>query len=435
MSPPGPSHFRAKQEQHGAVVSQVGSPFSGTPLVSRTPAAGGPPERVLKLAGLVASASARQAAELLPNNDPTPLLSLQRAARQLGLSQILYKDESRRCGVGTFKAIGAASAVYRALADRIEAQGEPRPTVGQLASGAYTHLTGGVTLASAGAGSLGQAVAWAARVFRCKAHIFLCEGVDEGRAEAIRALGAEVTRLHYGYDEAVRWLSASAPSSDWSVICETGAADDRGALDFLRAYTLVADEIVRELRKTQPPTHVFVQEGVGSLAAALAARFWESWGQERPRFIVVQPAGAAGLYLSARKNALMEAPAPVATRLIDLAVGRAFEPAWDILKAAANDFLIIDDGAADEAMRRYVASDPQLASTRPSLSAIAGLAALQVVTSDPMMREVLDLAPSSRVLLIGTDCEPVHAGARPKATASRKMRRPAKARAASKARK
>lgn len=408
MSPPGPSHFRAKQEQRGAMVSQVGSPFSGTPLVSRTPAAGGPPAHVLQVAGLVASAAARQTAELVANNDPTQLLNLHRLAKHVGLAEVLYKDEGQRCGAGTFKAVGAASAVYRVLADRIEAQGAPRPTVGQLASGACAHLTANVTLACAGAGDIGQAVAWAARAFRCKSHIFLCDGVADERAVAIRAQGAEVTRLSCGYDEAVRWLPANLPSSDWALICETGVVADHQsvALDFLRSYTLIADEIVRDLRKTQPPTHVFVQAGVGNLAAALNVRFWESWGQERPRFIVVEPAGAAGLYLSARNNALMDAPAPVASRMTDLCVGRPFEPAWEILQAGANDFLIIEDAAAEEAMRRYAADPGELEQSRPSLSALAGLAALQVVMADPMTREVLELVPSSRVLLIGTDCEP-----------------------------
>ena len=37
------------------------------------------------------------------------------------------------------------------------------------------------------------------------------------------------------------------------------------------------------------PSHVFVQGGVGGLAAGVCAYLWESYGGERPFFVVVEP--------------------------------------------------------------------------------------------------------------------------------------------------
>ena len=43
--------------------------------------------------------------------NPTPLLNLNKLSKDLGLNNIFYKDESRRFGLKSFKALGGAYAV------------------------------------------------------------------------------------------------------------------------------------------------------------------------------------------------------------------------------------------------------------------------------------------------------------------------------------
>src|SRR6267154_599691 len=65
-------------------------------------------------------------------------------------------------------------------------------------------------------------------------------------------------------------------------------------------YALMVDEALQQLPAGEFPTHVFVQGGVGGLAAAVCCHLWERLGARRPRFIVVEPVNAACLYESAR---------------------------------------------------------------------------------------------------------------------------------------
>ena len=64
---------------------------------------------------LAAFADARREIISWPGYRPTPLLRLSRLAAVAGVGDILYKDESGRFGIGSFKALGGAYAVLRLL--------------------------------------------------------------------------------------------------------------------------------------------------------------------------------------------------------------------------------------------------------------------------------------------------------------------------------
>ena len=74
------------------------------------------------------------------------------------------------------------------------------------------------------------------------------------------------------------------------------------------------------------PTHVFIQAGVGGLAAAVCAYFWELWGAERPRFIVVEPEQANCLQESARSGERATVEGDLDTLMAGLACGEVSQP-------------------------------------------------------------------------------------------------------------
>jgi diaminopropionate ammonia-lyase len=67
----------------------------------------------------------------------------------------------------------------------------------------------------------------------------------------------------------------------------------------MQGYTVMTAEIADQMGSSGPPTHVFVQAGVGGLAAAVCAYFYSIWETHKPRLVVVEPVGAACLYQSA----------------------------------------------------------------------------------------------------------------------------------------
>ena len=77
------------------------------------------------------------------------------------------------------------------------------------------------------------------------------------------------------------------------------------------------------------PTHVFVQAGVGGLAAAVCAQMWQRLGAARPRFVIVEPARAACLMATARAGR-PRAPAARPHRAAPLQAARHFRGAASV---------------------------------------------------------------------------------------------------------
>jgi diaminopropionate ammonia-lyase len=157
-----------------------------------------------------------------PGYQPTPLHTLTAERDQLGLGHVWLKDESARFGLGAFKSIGGAYAVYRYLEGQITAQ-EPsaRVTPEILIRGDYKHLTERLTVACASAGNHGRAVAWGARLFGARCVVYLYQGVSAGRKDAIEKLGATVDTSAPNYDEAVRRVARVAEEENWQIISDT----------------------------------------------------------------------------------------------------------------------------------------------------------------------------------------------------------------------
>ncbi len=280
-----------------------------------------------------------------PGYTSTPLHALPGLARRTGVGAVLYKDESRRFGLGSFKALGGPYGVLRALG---------RETGTETAdSAAATSGVPSVTVTCATAGNHGRAVAWGAQMHGCRSVIFIPAATSEHRAAAIAAHGAEVVRTGGDYDHAVRVAQAEADRNGWIVVSDTSY---QGYQDIPRAimqgYTVLVAEALDQLPGGRPPTHVFVQAGVGGLAAAVCAHLWEAMGPERPILTLVEPESAACYLRSGRSGRPTTVPGPFDTMMGCLACGEPSDLAWQILGPGADCFLTITDDASAITMRR-----------------------------------------------------------------------------------
>ena len=348
-------------------------------------------------------AAARAVITAWPGYAPTPLVPLPGLAAALGIRQIWLKNEATRFGLGSFKALGGAYAVFRLL-ERIILAHDDRAevTLGALRHGAYRDLVVPLTVTCASAGNHGKSVAWGAQAFGCRCVIYVAENMSDARAEAISALGAEVVRVDGTYDDAVRRAAADAERHGRHVISDTSYAGYRAVpRDVMHGYGVMAEEIVRQLPTR--PTHVFVQCGVGGLAAAVCAYFWQTWGTDRPRFVAVEPDCAACLYESMAQGRPAHVDGDLATAMTCLACGDVSLLAWDLLRNGADDVLTIPDAAEEEALallRNGVNGDEVVALHG---SGAAGLAGLLEASRDPALRAAFDLNVGSRVVVIGSE--------------------------------
>ena len=339
-----------------------------------------------------------------PGYAATPLQSLPGLAASLGIAGLHYKDEGGRFGLKSFKALGGAYAVFRVLAKAIRpAHGGQVATSRELIAGAHKAVVNDVTVTCATDGNHGRSVAWGAQLFGCRCVVFVHEHVSAARRAAIAHYGAEVIEVPGNYDDSVRHAAAEAGRNGWTVVSDTTYEGYREIpVDVMHGYGVMAREIIGQMAG-RPPTHVFVQAGVGGLAAAICATFWIEWGEGRPQLVVVEPTMADCYFRSAQAGVPVAVTGDLDTVMAGLACGEVSPLAWKVLRDGANAFAAIDDRYALDAMRvlaRPATGDPAIVAGE---TGGCGLALLLAVRAHPEHRAALALTADSRVLLIGSE--------------------------------
>ncbi len=339
-----------------------------------------------------------------PGYRPTPLRPLPGLAAALKIAAIGYKDEAPRYGLGSFKALGGAYAVLRHLQRTIAARTGLAPASAALRAGDHAALSRDLTVCSATDGNHGRSVAWGAQQFGCRAVIYIHAGVSEGRRDAIARFGAEVVRHSGTYDDAVRRCAEDARTHGWTVVSDTSwPGYEEIPRDVMDGYGVMAAEALNQWGEASPPTHVFLQGGVGGMAAAVIAAIWLQLGAGRPAFILVEPETAACLSESARAGRRVDVAIAVETVMAGLSCGEASLLAWPVLEAGGDAFMTIPDALAEALMRDLAAGsagDPPLVAGE---SAVAGLAGLIAALAREDWRVALGLDAASRVLVFGTE--------------------------------
>jgi diaminopropionate ammonia-lyase len=330
-----------------------------------------------------------------PGYVPTPLRALP-PVREIGA--VWIKDEGSRFGLGSFKALGGAYAVATLLAAHVSRRGVALSATSEdLAGGRYEDTTRTVTVTCATDGNHGRSVAWGAERFRCRCVIFVHDTVSQGRVDAIARFGAEVHRIPGNYDDAVREADRQARANGWFVVSDTSYPGyTEVPRDVMQGYRLMADEAADQWAG-EPPTHVFIQAGVGGAAAAVSVQM-RSRFDPAPLLIVVEPDHAACLLASARAGAPAVVPGDLDTIMAGLACGEPSLLAWQELERAAFAFMSIPDEAATACLRWLAGLGLTIGE-----SGVAGLAGLLVAGADLDARTRLRLDRGSRVLVFGTE--------------------------------
>lgn len=336
------------------------------------------------------------------NHAETPLHRLDALASSLGVASIYVKDESFRLGLNSFKALGGSYAVIRLVLEEASKAFGRSVDVEELQSADVRRVAGAMTVGCATDGNHGRSVAMGARMVGARAVIFVHSGVTDERVEAIRKCGAEIIRVEGSYDDSVAEAERVCAENGWIVVSDTSwPGYERIPGLVMQGYLALLAEAVREW--PEAPTHVFVQAGVGGLAAAVAGHFAARFGAERPRFVVVEPDRAACIFESAKagRPLKIEHGEPTIMAMLE-----CYEPslvAWRVLSRAADAFMTIGEEDAAETMRVLAdpkGSDPAIVAGESGAAALAGLrAALQ----DPEAVQALGLDRSSRIFVINTE--------------------------------
>jgi diaminopropionate ammonia-lyase len=336
------------------------------------------------------------------DNAETPLVSLPALAAASGVAAIHVKDEGKRLGLGSFKALGGAYAVIRLVLEAAEARLGRRIGMAELHSPDVRKLAEAMTFACATDGNHGRSVAQGASLVGARASIFVHAGVSDERVAAIARFGAEMIRVAGSYDDSVKEATRVAKERGWTIVSDTSwPGYERIPGLVMQGYTALVREALKQM--PQPPTHVFIQSGVGGIAAAVAGHLAIVLGAQRPVFTVVDPARAACLFETARAGH----PVTIAHgEPTVMAMLECYEPslvAWRILSRTADAFMTVDEEDAISIMRQLanpLGSDPAIVSGE---SGGVGLAGLLKALADPEAKAALSLGADSRIFVVNTE--------------------------------
>lgn len=336
---------------------------------------------------------------------PTPLWRLPDLAQHLGIAQLFVKDESTRSPLGSFKALGASIALVRLIVSTMpEAGFDPKA----LIAGRYKDRLGDFVAISATDGNHGRSLAAAAQSIGCQCVIVLHANVSHEREQAIAHYGARIIRIKGGYDESVEHAAQLARENDWRVVSDTSYEGyETVPRDVMQGYGMMVEEIIEQTAEEGADkcvfTHVFLQGGVGGLAASIVSYFWEVYGTNRPVFVIVEPEQANCLYMSAVHGRPSKATGSVDSVMAGLACGEASPLAWRFLEKSVDFFQTISDDAAIQAMKTLSRGSDADIPVVAGESGVAGLAALQNLAAASQDAVKMGLNRQSRVLMINTE--------------------------------
>jgi len=356
------------------------------------------------------TAVARQFHRQLDGYHMSPLKNLSGLASMLGVGGIWVKDESQRLTLNSFKVLGGSFAIYQFLRKRLGIK-ERELTVSELKSEKVRSQIGDITFATATDGNHGRGVAWAAMELGFKCVVYVHERTSKPRIKAIEEYGAQVKVIPGTYDDAVRMITRDAAKNGWQIISDTSWEGYQDIpLWVMQGYTTLLAEIQEQLagQGIAQPTHVFVQAGVGALAASVIGFYQGLFGKKRPVTVVVEPDKAACLYESAKigDGTPHSVGGDLNTIMAGLACGDPSPIAWGILDRCTDFFLSCPDFVAAKGMRVYgvpLSGDPFIVSGESGAVTLGALMFIAEHAGLSGLKKKMKLDAGSQVLLINTE--------------------------------
>lgn len=360
--------------------------------------------------------SARQLVRGMNEYTPTPLVDLPGLANTWGLQSVQVKDESKRFGLNAFKVLGGIYAVANVICQKLGV-GIEEMNFSTLTSSEVREKLGDMVFVTATDGNHGRGIAWAARQLGQRSVVFMPKGSSAYRLEMIRREGAEASITELNYDDAVRHAKKYADTNGGTMVQDTAwEGYEEIPVWIMQGYAVIMDEIREALEKEgqKPPTHVFLQAGVGSFAAAIQGYLAENWREDRPVTVILEPDQADCYYRTAKINDGMPhaVSGHMETIMAGLACGEPNLIGWRILRTYAHAFVSCPDHLAARGMRVLAAPLPGDSQVISGESGAIGIGFLGELMSPSLeeLRQQLKVDGQSRILVISTegDTDPAH---------------------------
>ena len=322
-----------------------------------------------------------------PDYKQTELIKLNKVAEWCGIKSVLYKDESTRFGLGSFKALGGAYAVAT-LAKEYQKEGKD---------------SANLTVATATDGNHGRSVSWGAKLAGCKSKIFIHANVSQERERAMSVLGADVVRINGNYEASLAACKEAAELNNWPIVSDTSWKGYRETpMQIMAGYSVMSREIIEQMGSSRP-SHTILPIGVGGLAAGIVAPMWEDMNANLGKMISVESHFSQCFLNSISNGKPTLVDIKEETLMAGLSCGEVSEIAWEILKPTLSHCMSIADEGIAKIMQLFANGDFGETSIEAGECSASGLAALLIAKNNPSIWRQLELNKDSTVLLIGTE--------------------------------
>ncbi|WP_427018170.1 diaminopropionate ammonia-lyase [Pseudarthrobacter sp. P1] len=333
---------------------------------------------------------------------PTPLVSLPSIAAELGVSQVLVKDESNRLGLPAFKILGASWAVCRALCQRYDLDPEGM-TVPRLKEFIRTNVDVAQTpvLVTATDGNHGRAIARMAALLGITARIYIPAGLSSSAIAGITSEGAELIETENIYDDVVMLAAKSTEGQACDVLIQDTAWEGymQAPQWIVDGYGTLFGEIDDALREMNAPGPDLVAcpVGVGSLAQALVEHY-RTAGNAAPVLLSTEPETAACIARSLLAGTPVVVDTSYPSIMSGLNCGTPSELGWPALLAGLDAAVSVSESDCRQAVL-----DLQDLGLDVGPCGAATLAGVRAALSIPERRESLGLDASSVIVLVSSE--------------------------------
>ena len=312
------------------------------------------------------------------NYKKTPLLKLEKLNRNLKLNNIFYKDESKRFHLKSFKALGGAYAVEK-----------------------ISKKKKNIIISSATAGNHGRSVAWGAQRLGLQCKIFVSQYVSEARVKEIEKFGADVIRVRGNYENSLNECKKLSKKNNWIIVQDVSTKNySHVPLLTMAGYSIMIKEISKQT--THYITHIFLQAGVGGMAAGVVAGV-AKYFKRIPKIIIVEPDRADCVLQSIKSKRLKKIKIKKESIMGGMSCNEMSLIPWHVLKKASDCCVTVNDTKVAKTVAMLKDKKLGKKSIIGGECATPGIISLISLCNNPKTKKLINLNEKSNVLVIG--CE------------------------------
>ena len=229
----------------------------------------------------------------------------------------------------------------------------------------------------------------------------MSRNVSQTRVNEIKKFDAQVIKVNGNYEDSLKECQKLSKINNWKIVQDVSTENYKYVPQLTMAgYSIMIKEISKQTN--QYITHIFIQAGVGGLAAGVVAGV-AKYFKRIPKIIIVEPDKADCVFQSIKNNKLKKIRIKKESIMGGMSCNEMSLIPWQILKKTSNCCVSI----SDKKIAKTIASLKDKKFCKTSITAgecaAPGVIALIGICNNIKTRRLIDLNKDSNILVIG--CE------------------------------